>query len=213
LLGTVPTAHATSERTVESSSLGSRRALGVIAQHRAVGTTYGVSLAIAEDFERPIGIATSGAFGVGESAAMSSGTFVQQSVGAKTVLEASLEIARHRTEANGALTAPGYAVRSANFGARTVLGAKTTLSAGVKREWSGSEAAHLHVPLTINENGDIGRVTYALPYDDLVGRTALTLRLDYELTRQMALRAGLTRERYGFGASVTGIAAILEIMN
>jgi hypothetical protein len=104
-------------------------------------------------------------------------------------------------------------VRSATFGARTVLGAKTMLSANLKREWSGSEAAHLHVPLTINENGDIGRVTYALPYDDLVGRTSLTLRLDHELTKQAALRAGLTRERYGFGASVTGIAAILEIMN
>jgi hypothetical protein len=27
------------------------------------------------------------------------------------------------------------------------------------------------------------------------------------------LRAGLTRERYGFGASVTGIAAVVEIVN
>jgi hypothetical protein len=213
LLGTLPGAQATSERTLESSSLGSRSALGVIAQHRVVGTTYGVSLAIADDFERPIGIATGGAFGVGESSAVSSGTFVQQSVGAKTVLNASLEVARHRTEANGALTAPGYAVRTATFGARTVFGAKTTLSADLKREWSGSEAVRLHVPLTINENGDIGRVTYALPYDDLVGRTSLTLRFDHELTRQVALRAAFVRERYGFGASVTGIAAILEIKN
>jgi subtilisin len=213
LLGTLPTAQVTNERTLESSNLGSRRALGVIAQQRTAGTTYGVSLAFADHFERPIGIATSGAFGTDESAAVSSGTFVQQSVGAKTVLKASLEVARHHTEANGALTAPGYAVRSANFGARTVLGAKTTLSAGVKREWSGSEAVRLHVPLTIAENGDIGRVTYALPYDDLVGRTALTLRLDHELARQVDLRASLTRERYGFGASVTGIAVVLEIMD
>src|SRR5688572_13085343 len=213
LLGTLPTAQVTNERTLESSNLGSRRALGVIAQHRTAGTTYGVSLAIADHFERPIGIATSGAFGTDESAAISSGTFVQQSVGRKTVLKASLEVARHRTEANGALTAPGHAVRSANFGARTMLGAKTTLSAGVKREWSGSEAVRLHVPLTIAENGDIGRVTYSLPYDDLVGRTALTLRVDHELTRQVDLRASVTRERYGFGASVTGIAVMLEIMN
>jgi hypothetical protein len=213
LLGTLPTAQATSERTLESSSLGSRRALGFIAQHRAVGTTYGVSLAVADGFERPIGIATSGAFGVGDSAAVSSGTFVRQSVGAKTVLEASLEVARHRTETSAALTAPDYAVRSASFGARTVLGAKTTLSAGFKREWSGGDAARLQVPLTIAENGEIGRVTYALPYDDLVGRTALTLRLDHQLTRQIDLRAAVTRERYGFGASVTGIAAILEIAN
>jgi hypothetical protein len=56
-------------------------------------------------------------------------------------------------------------------------------------------------------------VTYTLPYDDLVGRTSLTLRLDHELARQMVLRAGVTRERSGFGASVTGIAAILEIVN
>jgi hypothetical protein len=212
-LGSLPGVQATSERTLESSSLGSRSALGVIAQHRAVGTTYGVSLAIADNFERPIGIATGGAFGVGESAAVSSGTFVQQSVGAKTVLSASLEVARHRTEANGALATPDYGVFSAAFGARMVLGPKTTLSADLKRERSGGESARLHVPLTINENGDIGRVTYTLPYDDLVGRTSLTLRLDHELTRQMVLRAGLTRERYGFGASVTGIAAILEIVN
>ena len=192
--------------------MGSRRALGIVAQHRAAATTYGVALAFADGFERPIGIVTSGAFGVGDSAAVSSGTFVQQSVGAKTVLEASLEVARHRTEAHLALTAPEYAVRSANLGARTALGAKTTLSAALKREWTGGEA-RLQVPLTIAENGDIGRVTYALPYDDLVGRSTLTLRLDHELTRQVALRAGLTHERYGFGTTVTGIDAILEISN
>jgi hypothetical protein len=67
------------------------------------------------------------------------------------------------------------------------------------------------VPLTISENGDIGRVTYALPYDDLVGRTAFTLRLDHALTKRVDLRAALTHERYGFGVSVTGIAALLEV--
>ena len=212
LLGTLPTAQATSERTLESSSLGSRSALGFIAQHRAAGTTYGLSLAIAGGFERPIGIATSGAFGVGDSAAVSSGTFVQHAVGSNTVLNASLEVARHSPEANGALSAPAYAVRSLNLGARTLLGRKTTLSAGLKHEWSGSEAVRLHVPLTINENGDIGRVTYTLPYDDLLGRTAFTLRLDHALTSQVDLRLGLTRERDGFGTSVTGIAAMLEIL-
>ena len=213
VLGTLPGTQATSERTLESSSLGSRNALSVIAQRRTGGTTYGVSLAVANDFERPVGIDTGGAFGIGESAAVSSGIFVQQSLGAKTVLKTSLETASHRAEASGALSTPGYAVRAATIGARTMFGAKTALSADLKREWSGSEAAHLHVPLTINENGDIGRVTYALPYDDLVGRTSLTLRLDHELTRQVALRAGITHERHGFGASVTGIAAILEITN
>ena len=213
LLGTLPGMQATGERTLESSSLGSRSALGLIAQRRSVDTTYGISLAVANDFERPVGIATGGAFGVGDSAAISSGTFVQHSLGAKTILKASMEVARHHAEANGVLSTPGYAVRSATLGARTLVGAKTTLAADLKREWSGGDAARLHVPLTINENGDIGRVTYALPYDDLVGRTSLTLRVDRELTRQVALRAGLTHERHGFGASVTGIAAILEITN
>ena len=213
LLGSLPGMQATSERTLEASSLGSRSALGVIAQRRSVGTTYGVSLAVANDFERPVGIATGGAFGVADSAAVSSGIFVQQSVGASTVLKSAFEVAHHHAEANGVLSTPGYAVRAATFGARTLVGARTTLSADLKREWSGAEAARLHVPMTINENGDIGRVTYALPYDDLVGRTSLTLRLDHELTRQVALRAGFTHERYGFGASVTGVAAILEITN
>lgn len=213
LLGTLPAPEATNERTLDSSSLGSRRALGIVAQHGAAGTTYGVSLAAAGDFERPIGIAASGAFGLGDSAAVSSGAFVQHSFGAKTVVAASIELARHSTEANAALTAPGYAVHSATFSARTALGTKTSVSAALKREWSGAEAARLQVPLTIAENGDIGTVTYALPYDELLGRTALTLRLDHELTRQVNLRAALTRERSGFGTSVTGIAAILEIAN
>jgi hypothetical protein len=211
LVGTLPSMHATSERTVESSSLGSRRALGLVAQHRDAGTIYGASLALAEDFERPIGLAASGAFDAGDSAALSSGAFVQQSLGARTVLEASLEMARHHTEGNAALAVPTYAVRTARLGARALLGAKTTLTADVRREWSGEGAARLSVPLTINENGDIGRVTYALPYDELVGRSAFTLRLDYQLSRQADVRAALTRERYGFGTTVTGIAAVLEI--
>jgi hypothetical protein len=214
LLGTVPSAQATSERTLEASSLGSRRALGVVAQQRTTGgMTYGATMAFADHFERPIGIAASGAFGLDDSAALSSGLFVQQSIGAAGVLEASFEVARHRTEASAALSAPAYAVRSAGFGARTQLGPKTTVSAGLKREWTGGEAARLHVPLTIDENGDIGRVTYQLPYDDLVGRTSFSLRLDHQLAPQVALRAGVTRERYGFGASASGIAAVLEITN
>jgi hypothetical protein len=87
------------------------------------------------------------------------------------------------------------------------------VSAGLKREWTGGEAARLQVPLTIAENGDIGRVTYALPYDEIVGRSTLTLRIDHALKKQVDLRASVTRERYGFGTTVTGIAAILEIVN
>jgi hypothetical protein len=211
LLGSMPALQATSERTLESSSLGSRKALGMVAQQRAGGTTYGVSLAFADDIERPIGIATSGAFALGDNHALSSGSFVEQVIGEATTLSASLEVSRHRLQSNGALSAPGYAMSAASFGARTLLGSKTMLSASLKREWSGNEAAHLQVPLTINEAGEIGSVAYALPYDELVGRTALTLRLDHQLTSTMDLRAALTHERYGFGVSLTGIAVLLEI--
>jgi hypothetical protein len=212
LLGTVPGAQASAERTLEASSLGSRSALGMIAQHREGDTTYGASLAFAEDFERPIGIATGGAFDVGGSGAVSSGVFVRRAFGSATV-EGSMELARHHAEANQALTAPSYAVRTATIGARTPLGPKTTVSASLKREWSGAEAAQLHVPLTIDESGAIGRVTYALPYDDLIGRTALSLRFDHRLSKRADLRAGITHERSGFGAAITGIAAVLEIAN
>jgi len=211
LLGTLPAPEASSERTLESSSFGSRRALGIVLQRSASAAAYGVSFAVAENFERPIGIATSGAFGVEQSAAVSSGAFVEQPLGRNSVLKASFELARHRAEANAALAAPAYAVRSATLGARSALGTKTTLGAELKREWSGGEAARLQVPLTIDENGAIGTVTYALPYDDLVGRSSFTLRLDHQLARQVGLRAALTRERYGFGTSITGIAAILDI--
>ena len=213
LLGSVPALQATTERTLESSTLGSRKALGMVAQQRAGGTTYGVSLAFADEFERPIGMATSGAFGVDDSAALSGGAFVEQALGVASSLSASLEVSRHRLHANGALAAPGYAIGSASLGARTPLGSRTLLSASVKHEWSGNQAARLLVPLTIDEKGEIGRVTYALPYDELVGRTALTLRLDHRLARRVDLRAALTHERHGFGVSVTGIAILLEIAN
>ena len=129
------------------------------------------------------------------------------------MLDGSFELARHRPEADLALSAPAYDLRSANFGARTTLGGKTIVSATVKREWTSSDAARLTLPLTIAENGDIGRVSYALPYDDLVGRTAVTLRLDHEFSRRVALRASVTHERYGFGTTLSGVAAMLEIAN
>ena len=211
LVGTVPSASVTEARTLDSSTFGGRSAAGVIAQLGRGKTTYGVTLAFAERFERPIGIATSGAFDVGQSSALSSGAFVRHAIGAAGVVEGSLEIARHRTQADLALSAPSFVMRTANLGARTALGAKTTLSAGIKREWTGAAAAQLNVPTTIAENGDIGRASYTLPYDDLVGRTSLTLRLDHEFTKQVAFRAGFTRERYGFGLTVSGVAAIVEI--
>ncbi|HEX2198323.1 MAG TPA: S8 family peptidase [Burkholderiales bacterium] len=211
LLGSVPALQETSERTLESSSLGSRKAFGMIAQRRAAATTYGVSLAMADDFDRPLGMATRGAFGVDASTAFSSGAFVEQELGRATTLSASLEISHHRQRSSGPLSAPGFAVSSASFGARTRLGAGTALSASLKHEWSGGEAARLQLPLTIDESGAIGSVTYALPYDLLLGRTAFTLRLDHRLAKQVDLRVALTHERYGFGASVTGMAALLEI--
>lgn len=212
-VGTLPTAAATEARTLDSSPLGSRSAAGAIAQLGAGKTTYGVMLAVADRFERPIGIDTSGAFDVGQSTALSSGVFVHHAIGASGALEGSLEISHHRTSANVALSAPSFTMRSANFGARTALGAKTMLSAALKREWTAGAAAALNVPTTIAENGDIGRVSYTLPYDDLLGRTSLTLRLDHEFTRQVALRAGFTRERYGYGLTVSGLAAVVEIAN
>src|SRR5207302_4159917 len=117
----------------------------------------------------------------------------------------SFEVAQHRSDGNGMLNAPQFAVRSASVGAATALGAKTTLSGSVKRESAAGQAAQLQLPFTISANGDIGRVAYTLPYDDLVGRTALTLRLDHEFNRHVALRAAVTHERYGFATSVTGV--------
>jgi hypothetical protein len=66
-LGTMPTAAVSEARTIDSSSLGSRRAFGAVAQYGYAGTTFGLTVASADRFERPIGITTSGAFGVGES--------------------------------------------------------------------------------------------------------------------------------------------------
>ncbi len=213
LLGSVPALQAAGERTLDSSSLGSRKALGMIAQQRTGAMVYGASLAFADDIERPLGMSTSGAFGVDQSAALSSGAFVEQAIGGRTTLNAALEVARHRPQANGLLATPAYAVLSANVAARALLRPGTALSASLRRERAGNEAVRLQLPLTIAENGDIGRVAYALPYDDLIGRTALTLRLDHALTKRVDFRAALTHERYGFGVSVTGIAALVEIAN
>ncbi|HKX37084.1 MAG TPA: hypothetical protein VJN20_00345, partial [Burkholderiales bacterium] len=211
LFGTVPSgSEPTQARTLESSPLGSRRAFGAVAQHRERGTTFGLSAAFADGFERPIGVDTGGAFAVHESAAVSSGAFVERALGLNAVLKASLEVAHYRPEASRALSAPDYSLRSASLGARTALGPRTTLSASLRREWSDG-VARLGVPLTIDERGSIGVVTYDLPYQDLVGRTSFTLRVERALARHASLRASFTHERAGFGASVSGVAAVLEI--
>ena len=211
LFGTVPSgSEPTQARTLESSPLGSRRAFGAVAQHREQGTTFGLSAAFADGFERPIGVDTGGAFAVQESAAVSSGAFVEHALGLNAVLKASLEVAHYRPEASRALSAPDYSLRSASLGARTALGPRTTLSASLRREWS-DDVARLGVPLTIDERGRIGVVSYDLPYQDLVGRTSFTLRVERALARHASLRASFTHERAGFGASVSGVAAVLEI--
>jgi len=211
-LGTLPTSRATEAQTLDSSNLGSRSAFGAVAQVGDGNTTYGLTFAAAERFERPIGLTASGAFDLGQSSAVSSGAFVRHALRA-SVLEASLEIAQHRSDGNGMLSAQPFTMRSASIGAATALGARTTLSASLKRDSTAGQAAELQLPFTISANGDIGRVAYRLPYEELVGRTALTLRLDHELSRKISLRASFTRERYGFGTDVTGVAAMMEIAN
>ncbi len=211
-VGTWPSPESSEPRsTLDSSILGSRRSLGAVAQRDDGPATYGLTFAVADRFERPIGIATSGAFGIGDAGAVSTGAFVRHAAGANALLEASYEIAHHRPDASLALSAPAFDVHSVSFGARTALRASTTLSASLRREWTRSEAAELRLPLTIAENGDIGQVSYALPYDELIGRTALNVRVDHELTRQVALRASFVQERYRFGVTVSGVAAILQI--
>jgi hypothetical protein len=211
LVGTLPTADATEPRTLDASSLGGRRALGGVAQRGDARTAYGVSFAVADHFERPIGIASSGAFGVGNGGAASVGAFARQAVGKAGSLEASFEIAHHQPDASLALAAPPFELRAASLMARTPLGAKTTFSAAFKREWARGEAAQLELPTTIAEDGSIGRVSYRLPYEDLLGRTTLDFRVDHALTKRAALRAGFTQERYGFGVSITGVSALIEI--
>ena len=211
-VGTLPTSTATEARTLESSNLGGRSAFGAVAQLGDGTTSYGLTFAVADHFERPIGLTASGAFDLGQSSAVSSGAFVRHAL-RSSALEASLEIAQHRSDGNGMLSAQQFALRSATIAASTALGASTTLSAGVKRESAAGQAAQLQLPFTIAANGDIGRVAYTLPYNDLVGRTAFTLRVDRELSRRVALRAGLTHERYGFGMNITGVAAMIEIAN
>ena len=209
LLGSFPTRAEAHDPALDASPLGSRRALGAVLQRRWGATTYGATLAFADGFERPIGISASGAFGVDGGAAASTGVFAEHAFGGST-LRASLETAQHRAEPLGILDASGFSLHSASLGARTRLARGTTLSATIRREWS-HDAAELRVPLTIDEQGAIGAVAYALPYEDLVGRSAVTLRLDHELARAVALRASLTRERSGFGVSIAGAAAMLVI--
>jgi len=215
-VGTLPTSSVTEARTIDSSLLGSRSAFGAVAQLADGSTSYGVTFALAERFERPIGLAASGAFDLGQSSAVSSGAFVRHAL-RSSVLEASLEVAQHRSDGrsdgNSMLSAPQFAMRSASLAATTALGARTSLSASLKRDSASGQAAQLQLPFTISESGDIGRVAYTLPYSDLVGRTAFTVRLDHELAKRVALRAGLTHERYGFGTNITGVAAMVEIAN
>lgn len=210
-VGTLPGAPSGEARTLDASPLGSRSALGAVAQRGDRTTRYGLTFALAHDFEHPIGMATSGAFEVGDSAALSTGAFVQHALSRFSSLEGSFEIAHHRSQADQALSTPSFVMRTVSFGARTALAAGTSLATSLKREWTGGEAARLQVPLTIAESGALGRVSYALPYDELVGRTAVTLRLDHDFSRRVALRASATHERYGFGLSLSGVAAVLEI--
>jgi hypothetical protein len=210
LLGALPSSAYTAEGTLDSSPLGKRRALGLIAQRRAGPLTYGASLAVADHFERPVGIASHGAFAVGGRPAFSSGLFMEHAADRRAAFTASLEIARYRPEGTEILAAPAYAMRSGAVGARLALGEKTNAAVTFKRDWSGGEAARLYLPLSIAESGEIGRAAYALPYDELVGRRAVSLVLEHAPAKGVALRGGVTRERTGFG-TLTGVAAIMEM--
>ncbi|QWD76878.1 S8 family serine peptidase [Polynucleobacter sp. MWH-UH24A] len=193
------------------SMMGSRTAFSFVSQREHENFAYGVTYSVANSFAQPLGLSSSGAFGLNNAQATSMGSFYTHSLfGGQTKLRTGVEMANFNTGSAGLVSFDNGKYAVFRVGADHFLSKKTALSLGFKQEQALSGQLTTKLPSTIDESGNIGYQSYASGFNNFLNSHQVNFDVHHRFNAASRIKGGLMYEQKPYGLSGAGAAIFYE---
>jgi len=199
------------ELNQDRSSMGSRTAFSFVTQREHENFSYGMTYSTANSFAQPLGISSSGAFGLNNAQATSLGSFYTHSLfGGSTKMRMGAEMANFNTGSAGLVSFDSGKYAVFRIGADHFLNKKTALSVAFKQEQALSGQLTTRLPSSIDQNGNIGYQSYSSGFSSLLNSQQLSLDVHHRINNVSRFKGGLMYEQKPYGLSGAGAAIFYE---
>jgi subtilisin family serine protease len=199
------------ELNQDRSSMGSRTAFSFVTQREHENFSYGMTYSTANSFAQPLGISSSGAFGLNNAQATSLGSFYTHSLfGGSTKMRMGAEMANFNTGSAGLVSFDSGKYAVFRIGADHFLNKKTALSVAFKQEQALSGQLTTRLPSSIDQNGNIGYQSYSSGFSSLLNSQQLSFDVHHRLNKVSRVKGGLMYEQKPYGLSGAGAAVFYE---
>ncbi len=193
------------------SIMGSRTAFSFVSQREHENFAYGVTYSVANSFTQPLGLSSSGAFGLNNAQATSMGSFYTHSLfGGQTKIRTGVEMANFNAASAGLVSFDNGKYAVFRVGADHFLSKKTALSLGFKQEQALAGQLTTRLPSTIDEGGNIGYQSYASGFNNLINAHQLNFDVHHRFNSSSRLKGGFMYEQKPNGLSGAGVALFYE---
>jgi len=199
------------ELNQDRSSMGSRTAFSFVTQREHENFSYGMTYSTANSFAQPLGISSSGAFGLNNAQATSLGSFYTHSLfGGSTKMRMGAEMANFNTGSAGLVSFDSGKYAVFRIGADHFLNKKTALSVAFKQEQALSGQLTTRLPSSIDQNGNIGYQSYSSGFSSLLNSQQLSFDVHHRINNVSRFKGGLMYEQKPYGLSGAGAAIFYE---
>jgi hypothetical protein len=199
------------ELNQDRSSMGSRTAFSFVTQREHENFSYGMTYSAANSFAQPLGISSSGAFGLNNAQASSLGSFYTHSLfGGSTKMRMGAEMANFNTGSAGLVSFDSGKYAVFRIGADHFLNKKTALSVAFKQEQALSGQLTTRLPSSIDQNGNIGYQSYSSGFSSLLNSQQLSFDVHHRINKVSRVKGGLMYEQKPYGLSGAGAAVFYE---
>jgi subtilisin family serine protease len=199
------------ELNQDRSSMGSRTAFSFVTQREHENFSYGMTYSTANSFAQPLGISSSGAFGLNNAQASSLGSFYTHSLfGGSTKMRMGAEMANFNTGSAGLVSFDGGKYAVFRIGADHFLNKKTALSVAFKQEQALSGQLTTRLPSSIDQNGNIGYQSYSSGFSSLLNSQQLSFDVHHRINKVSRVKSGFMYEQKPYGLSGAGAAVFYE---
>jgi subtilase-type serine protease len=194
------------------NGMGTRNTFSLVAEQKDENAAYGFIYSHASDFQRPLGISSSGAFGLDGSKISTQGAFYKKAwdnLGLS--LKGSAEYANLSAKSSGLLSFEGGQSLIYKASADKAINKDTSIHLNIQYEKATQGNSYINIPTSINENGHIGYTSHGVGLGELIDSSKFGFNLNHKIDKYKTIRAGVLYERKPTGLDNTGAAIMLRI--